>query len=51
MTRKSAKGGRTSKVDEAVKAVFEAKASEPTPDHLLDLVDELEAPQEKAKTG
>ncbi len=46
------KARRTRKrIDEAVKAVFEAKAAEPVPQHLVELAHDLDAPQEKSKAG
>jgi hypothetical protein len=50
MTRDSI-GRRRSRVDDELKAMFEAKAAEPVPDGLLGLVDSVDAPVEVTKVG
>ena len=42
---------RGKRVDAELKAIFDAKAAEPMPDHLLDLVEDLDAPPRATKAG
>lgn len=42
---------RGKRVDAELKAMFEAKAAEPVPEYILDLVEDLEAPQRATKAG
>jgi hypothetical protein len=54
MDRRTSKTEKAGRIDAEVKAVFEAKAAEPTPEHLIDLAHELDAPPApttKAKAG
>ena len=42
---------RGKRVDAELKAMFEAKAAEPVPEHILDLVEDLDAPPRATKAG
>lgn len=50
MSREKSKE-RRERADAELKAMFDAKAAEPVPDHLLDLVEDLEAPPRATKAG
>lgn len=52
MVRDKAKSRKNERIDQAVKAVLDAKAAEPVPQHLIDLANELDMPPEaKTKAG
>ena len=44
MTIKARSDAKTRALDAALKAAFDVKAAESTPQHLVDLVDQLDAP-------